>query len=171
MAATPLTASLDVSRVMLQGLFAMVGAFGGLTFVWQARRGVFETDYALESLIPLMAGLAIAGVFATVAIRALGLIRRFPQGAVVTVNGAGVLDRRLSPEPIPYAEIESARLKDFGRSAVIGNLRDEDIQRRAQPVVVLSVKGFGEVTISPVGLDRSADEILAAIESYRGRLN
>jgi hypothetical protein len=97
----------------------------------------------------------------------------FDRRTQLWIGSSGIYWRRWSKVEIPWAQISSAEIISMrGSRFVVLNLRDPTAYPGHGVAGLLSSihrkMGFGDITISTGGLDRSADEILAAIDRFRG---
>ena len=186
---TPFLAHLDASKTLIAIVLTALIALGGLVFAWNARGNAQNAGWSSDTLVPLGIGVAMFFVMATVSFKSYRTYEQGRNGPIIRIDEAGVLDRRIGQNPIPWAAISDAQIKDIS-NAKLNRRGDEDERQRPQVMgVVLTVEnaarylepdnllsatakalsqatGYNAVVLDPQGLDATAEDILRAAQAY-----
>ncbi len=188
MSPTPFEAHLEITKaiigLVLTGLLAIVG----LVFAWGKRGKAVEAGWTSDIVGPMLIGIALFFVMATMAFKQYKVVEQGKHGPIVRIDERGIYDQRIGPNPIPWAAIQNAEIKDISNAKMM--MKDDDKREHETRGVVLSVenaaqyfegngtlaaagKALGKATghnlinISPEGIDATAEQLLGAIQAYR----
>ncbi|MCW8914654.1 MAG: hypothetical protein OQK24_02240 [Magnetovibrio sp.] len=189
MSPTPFEAHLEVTKTII-GMVLTIGiAIIGLVFAWTKRGKAIEAGWTSDVVGPMMIGIALFFVMATMAFKQYQVIELSKRGPIVRIDAQGIFDHRVGPNPIPWSAISGAEIKDISNAKMM--IRDDDDKREHETMgVVLSVenasqyfegdgvlaatgKALGEATghnlinISPEGINTTAEGLIAAIQAHR----
>lgn len=189
MTPTPFLAHLDASKTLVAIVITALIALGGLAFAWNARGNAQNAGWSSDTLAPLLIGVAVFFVMATVSFKSYRTYDQGRSGPIVRIDEAGVLDRRIGQTPIPWAAIGGAEIADIS-NAKMSRRGDEDKRQLPQVMgVVLTVenaaryiepdnlltataKALGQATghdaiaLDPQGLDTTPEAIVRAVQAY-----
>lgn len=161
-----LLAFLGGGLFVVLGIALLTGMIGG---------GPTPIDRAAGKVIGALCILFFGGI----SLAALVTVLRTGPGTVLAVTDAGLFDRRIGPQPIPWSEIRSVKIR---RGPTLPSLVqrfleldvvDPDRFRHGSPTAMTRLAdrlnrlyGFKPLVISAAVLDHGIEEIEAAIRSH-----
>lgn len=105
----------------------------------------------------------------------LGWSRRlFQSGLEMRIDGSGVYWRRWSDQTIPWSAVERIAMNEMRNQRFVSLFLKDPKAFPSTTILGRSARfnktlGFGDIALSPMGSDKSFDEMMAAVERFGPR--
>lgn len=185
----PFEANVDVTKTLIAIAATALFAAAGLVFAWIKRGPAADAGWSGSALAPVIIGAAVFFVMATLSFKQFKTLQQGKQGAVLRIDENGITDVRLGAKTIPWSAVRGVEIKDLSNAKMTKHGDDDARERPQRMGVVVQVENasayidadgllaetakavgaatnFDQLTLSHSGLDKTAEDIHAAVQAH-----